>query len=71
MSLVDDAIAAQKAGLTYGQYMSTKNHTPYVKRSGKCCKRCGKPLNGYQQYYCSKTCREQMKANNAKGDYFV
>lgn len=59
MSLIDDARAAHKAGLSYGQYMtikktSKKKPEPEPKRF---CKGCGGTLTGKQKTFCCNECR--------------
>lgn len=71
MSLVEDAVAARKAGLTYGQYMTQKGFSPYKAKPCPRCKNCGAPLIGRQMQYCSKDCRDAMKAKTRGGDVFV
>lgn len=62
MSLVEDAKAAHKLHMTYGQYMATvkpleppKPPKPLEKANGRICELCGAPLVGKQRKYCT-TC---------------
>lgn len=71
MSLIEDAKAAKKAGMTYGQYMMTKPFESYKRPSGRKCANCGGVLYGNQQKYCSAECRDEMKLKTARGDLFV
>ena len=71
MGLVEDAAAAKKLGMTYGQYMQKKPFIPYQKIPGKKCATCGAPLIGKRTSYCSRECREIHRARIAKGDVFV
>jgi hypothetical protein len=71
MSLVEDAVAAKKAGMTYGQYMSQKAFVPYKRVSGKKCIVCGSPLVGKQMNWCSKECRDIRKMWISRGGIFV
>ena len=71
MSLVEDAKAAKKAGLSYGQYMMQKPFAPYQRKVGKKCANCGGALYGGQMKFCSRECRDEMKSKTAWGDLFV
>ena len=62
-NLTRDAIAAQSAGMTYGQYMAMKSqHTLSMSKSAETtiCERCGKEfpkIGKYCRKYCSERCR--------------
>ena len=71
MSLMDDAKAAREAGMTYGQYMTLRPFHPYKKTIGPKCINCGCALIGKQSRFCSRECRDQMRAKTARGDVFV
>ena len=71
MSLVEDAKAAKKAGLSYGQYMTQKPFTPYRRKNGNKCANCGGVLYGGQIKYCCSECRAEMKSKTTRGDLFV
>ena len=71
MSLIEDAKAAKKAGLSYGQYMLHKPFEPYKKPTGLRCANCGGPLYGAQRRFCCLECREASKARTRAGDLFV
>ena len=71
MSLVDDAKAAKKAGLSYGQYMMNKPFEPYKRVNGNKCENCGGLLYGGQRRFCCSECRAEMKSKTNRGDVFV
>lgn len=73
MSLIEDAKAARKAGMTYGQYMVTKKPSPRKPKpdTRKFCANCGDILTGGRVRFCCNECRAEMRAKNAKGDKFV
>ena len=57
--LTKDVINATAAGLSYGQYMSRKEHAPPAPVEGlKACKRCGKMFKPRTtQVYCDGNCQ--------------
>lgn len=59
MSLIDDARAAHKAGLSYGQYMTIKK--PDNKEAEiaplRVCEYCGAPLPRDRKKFCTQGCR--------------
>ena len=63
--LTKDAVAARKAGMTYGKYMATKNPTVIVREPEgykHTCLFCGKEFyikHKKLRKYCSDLCREQ------------
>lgn len=71
MSLIDDAKAAKKAGLTYGQYMVTKKSDPPKPKEKKVCANCGDPLVGGRLRFCCNECRAAFREKNRKGDKYV
>lgn len=73
MSLIEDAKAAQEAGLTYGQYMMVKKPaSPKPKPdTRKYCANCGDVLTGGRVRFCCSECRAEMRVKNRKGDKFV
>lgn len=56
MSLIEDAAAARRLGITYGRYMTeVKCSTVILKKddgNGFTCTLCGAPLHGRQMKYC-------------------
>lgn len=72
MSLIDDAKAAHAAGLSYGQYMTTKA-APEKKepKPKKVCANCGDPLVGGRIRFCCNECRAAFREKNRKGDKYV
>lgn len=67
--LDDDALAARKAGMRYGDYMAVKQRIRCgdVAPAGptRFCRICGQPLTRRkQEKYCSEECR--MTAQNRK-----
>ena len=68
MSLIEDAKAAHKADLSYGEYMTTKkpdpNNVPIVKY--RYCLCCGDRLSGGRIKFCSLECRQKKKREEAK-----
>ena len=71
MSLIEDAKAAKKAGLSYGQYMLSKEQRQFVRIRGNRCLNCGNILTGAKMKYCSKHCADQMKKKTLNGGKFV
>lgn len=71
MGLIEDAKAAQEAGMSYGTYKARDVIVAVKRPSGKVCSRCGKQLLPMQYKYCSARCREDMKAIMRKGDWLV
>ena len=73
MSLIDDARAAHKHGVTYGVYMSTiKKDRPEPKpKQKRVCANCGAPLIGGRVKFCSNECRNQFRTKERMGDKYV
>ena len=72
MSLIDDARAAHKHGVSYGVYMSAiKKSEPPKPKPKAACKNCGGPLIGGRLRFCCNECREEFKIKNRKGDKYV
>lgn len=60
--LTRDSVAAQNAGMTYGQYMARKRPEPGMAEEGdeqRACLHCGKNFEPsfYYRKYCSDACR--------------
>lgn len=73
MSLIDDAKAAHKHGVSYGVYMSTikKDHPEPKTPQKRVCANCGDPLVGGRVKFCCNECREKFKSKKRKGDVYV
>lgn len=74
MSLIEDAKAARKAGMTYGQYMVTKKPSDRprkTKQEKNICLNCGGSLPPDNRKFCSMLCRSAMAAKNKNGGAFT
>lgn len=71
MSLVEDAKAARKANMTYGQYMATKPYKPRFIPEKRFCLWCGVELFDQKDQFCNCFCRknhrEAQRLKEAKG----
>lgn len=72
MSLIDDARAAHKHGVSYGVYMSAiKKTEPPKPKPKKACANCGGALDGGKLRFCCNECRTAFREKNRKGDKYV
>lgn len=72
MSLINDAKAAHKHGVTYGVYMATiKKPEPPKPKVKRACANCGDPLIGGRMKFCCNECREKFKTKERMGDKYV
>ena len=75
--LTMDSIAAQRAGMTYGQWKALHPHTDAVEvpdKDVRLCKVCGKPIinmvGGKRRLYCSPECANEAVVERMRARYY-